>query len=353
MKTMLARAGLLLALMVTLTSTASAEIDYGAESPEFIQSFQKAIQTLRNCKDCKHDRRLQTMLDRLEYVEKDPEKRKKTPIFYVRQALPAKGWIKYPETECWAPGYIPGHSQDVTIYYWPWEFSVLGADECPNGKPSADGAGIFEPATVLAHELAHCYYASQGRMIPNSRVEQQRAMAFENIYRRCIDLTPRSCWKGVDLRGYEVTWPGGSGRDQIKVVNPCECSPSGENGPSKCDFGIGSTGVCCNFQCYDVSHDDKNCGACGTTCQDGMTCCSGECKDLTKDVKNCGSCGHWCPHSGAQMPCENSTCSCKTACGSCSGYQCNGTCDYCNDPGTPWGTADYCCWCGGDGCLAP
>jgi hypothetical protein len=344
----LSKLALICAVVAWGASTASAKIVYRTDDPALIGSVKAAIQSLRSCKDCKHDTRLQTMLD---YLESD-----QTPTFFIEKAtLGDVDGIKYVSTECSVDGpkYRPGRRQNVILRLWPSEFDIF-SKECPNGQDNPLGAGVFTPAAVLAHELGHCYYASQGRKITRNSVEEQwRAIAFENIYRRCTDVTPRRCSKRVDLSSNGVSWPNGGAQDHIDVFAPCQCSPSGENGTSNCNtvLGAGADGVCCDFNCYDQSRDVKNCGACGAQCEAGEACCGGECKDLTSDPKNCGSCGHWCPHSGAQMPCENSACTCQTACGGCSGYQCNGTCDYCNDPGTPFGQGDRCCWCGGDGCL--
>jgi hypothetical protein len=343
------------AILAATASTASAKIHYRTSDQSFIASFKAAIAELRACDDCKHDRRLQTMLDFMESEDKT------APTFHVAKAVvEEKDGVKYPGPKCTVAGnqYRPGKRQDVIIHYWPSEFSLF-SKECPAGQKTPDGAGVYTTGSILAHELAHCYYVAQGRKIADGNTEraaveeQYRAIAFENIYRRCKDSTPRYCAEGRDISTNGVTWPDGRSRDQISVLNPCQCSPSGENGPADCNkvLGAGADGVCCDFQCFDQSRDVKNCGKCGAQCDGDQACCSGACKDLKSDVKNCGSCGHWCPHSGAQMPCENSTCTCKTACGSCSGYQCNGTCDYCPDEGIPPGVQDHCCWCGGDGCI--
>jgi hypothetical protein len=60
----------------------------------------------------------------------------------------------------------------------------------------------------------------------------------------------------------------------------------------------------CGQGCVDATSDEKNCGACGSSCRSGQVCsssackcsegtsaCDGECVVLASDPKNCGACG--------------------------------------------------------------
>ena len=65
---------------------------------------------------------------------------------------------------------------------------------------------------------------------------------------------------------------------------------------------------------FDLLEDEANCGACGETCEDGLSCCGGDCVGLLVDERNCGGCDIRCD---AQETCSNGTCCAAglTACG--------------------------------------
>ena len=101
--------------------------------------------------------------------------------------------------------------------------------------------------------------------------------------------------------------------------------------PDSRQCGPGST--LCSDRCVDTSSDNKNCGACGTTCaagqvcsggacalscQSGLTDCSGKCVDLLADINNCGKCATPC---AAGQVCSSGKCvlSCQSGLSDCSG----------------------------------
>lgn len=77
----------------------------------------------------------------------------------------------------------------------------------------------------------------------------------------------------------------------------------------------------CPDGCVDLRDDERNCGRCGQTCEDGQTCwnrtcldcddqpgtvlCGGECVDIGSDTANCGLCGNVCEEG---VPCRNGRC---------------------------------------------
>ena len=74
-------------------------------------------------------------------------------------------------------------------------------------------------------------------------------------------------------------------------------------GGSQCNNGVcecGSDGscptgqTCCGAGCLDLKTNRINCGSCGFRCPDGQTCCKGRCKDLAADIDNCGACDNVC-----------------------------------------------------------
>jgi hypothetical protein len=50
----------------------------------------------------------------------------------------------------------------------------------------------------------------------------------------------------------------------------------------------------CGEQCFDLTDNTANCGACGVVCSQSKICCRGVCVDLQDDDANCGDCGHAC-----------------------------------------------------------
>lgn len=83
----------------------------------------------------------------------------------------------------------------------------------------------------------------------------------------------------------------------------------------------------------DINSDEKNCGACGNACKDGVSCidgrcgcpnglveCNGECKNLAFDDYSCGACNNGCDPSGPADACETPPQNTYYGCG-------NSTCD--------------------------
>ena len=118
----------------------------------------------------------------------------------------------------------------------------------------------------------------------------------------------------------------------------CQSCPDG-GGADNSLFCHGAAGDCaatetsCSGTCANLDSDRDNCGACGTTCGDGMTCSSGQCVDgcdpgqskcgatcidTTQDQNNCGACGAACT---SDQVCTNSACVCAPA-----DITCGGTC---------------------------
>jgi hypothetical protein len=62
---------------------------------------------------------------------------------------------------------------------------------------------------------------------------------------------------------------------------------------------------------FDLSVDERNCGACGRACGAGLECCDGVCLSTAGDPTHCGSCTTRC--SGATPACCGSTCRAATA----------------------------------------
>lgn len=75
-------------------------------------------------------------------------------------------------------------------------------------------------------------------------------------------------------------------------------APGGRNGYSNCDQPsgcAGSTQVCCNRECVDISKSSQSCGACNNQCAYNRECCDGVCVDAhASDPFNCGACGNVC-----------------------------------------------------------
>lgn len=97
----------------------------------------------------------------------------------------------------------------------------------------------------------------------------------------------------------------------------------------------------------DPLTDEKNCGACGRACADGVSCidgtcgcptgkveCGGKCVDLTTDDANCGACGFACasnqpdakaPPTNMYYGCGSGTCNTLKCAPSAMGWaDCNG-----------------------------
>jgi hypothetical protein len=77
--------------------------------------------------------------------------------------------------------------------------------------------------------------------------------------------------------------------------------------------------ACCNHVCTDTYVDGKNCGKCGSDCNND-TCCVGICSNLTTDLGNCGACGNACFGQNASWTCAASKCaitSCNMGFGDC------------------------------------
>jgi hypothetical protein len=168
----------------------------------------------------------------------------------------------------------------------------------------------------LAHELAHCYFLSQGQVIRNAVKEQGRAIGYENILSRALGECSRGCSKTSNYKGQVVSWDN----DQIRVKDMCECDPSGKNGPTTCP-NPGPNTLCCSNRCvYDSQSNTNNCGTCNNNCALlSKICCSGNCTDTRTDPRHCGSCSHDCTLGGANA------------------YCCNGADGiYCVNPDIPW-----------------
>jgi hypothetical protein len=60
----------------------------------------------------------------------------------------------------------------------------------------------------------------------------------------------------------------------------------------------------CGEQCFDLSDNPSNCGACAVVCSPSKTCCSGVCVDLQDNDSNCNSCGHACLTRDEDTPLE-------------------------------------------------
>jgi hypothetical protein len=290
---------------------------------------------MKACKDCKDDRRLAFDAHVLETT--------KVPVhvhlFSERPGSP-------PSTSHQNGPFIfasGGDPPDDTFGVGLIQIELNYCGELPDD--AAAKCKSWDATSGLIHELHHAVqYILQGSRRSRLVAVETEAPQVENIYRRCADRCQR------DYNGY------------LKLPTPprCDCDPSGINGDGLCQPRLGSTPTCCNKQCIDVQTDNANCGWCGNVCEGAAnTCTAGSCQcppgtDFQSDPNNCGGCGVKCPQAGdgAPMPCVGGQCTCQEQCGGCSGYQCNGVCDYCNDPGVPIGKGNYrCCWCGGDGCL--
>jgi hypothetical protein len=81
-----------------------------------------------------------------------------------------------------------------------------------------------------------------------------------------------------------------------------------------CGTACGSNQYCCQGDCLgggvrsdgidQLPGEDARCQcekACGTA-----SCCGTQCFDLTSDINNCGACGNKC--KGLNLTCKNSTC---------------------------------------------
>jgi hypothetical protein len=110
----------------------------------------------------------------------------------------------------------------------------------------------------------------------------------------------------------------------------------------------GDTIVCstglerCGLGCADFRSDERNCGACGVSCQvgslcqdsqcvcrDGSTTCGGVCVSTASNALHCGGCGIAC---GPGQVCEQG--SCKAGCTLGTSTQCGQSCvDLQRDPG--------------------
>ncbi len=86
---------------------------------------------------------------------------------------------------------------------------------------------------------------------------------------------------------------------------PGDSGAGGDGSAIKCGPGT----VPCQGQCTNLGTDNRNCGACGSKCDDGQGCvagkctsacpagqiiCSGTCVDLKTDTQNCGVCSTVC-----------------------------------------------------------
>jgi Stigma-specific protein, Stig1 len=114
--------------------------------------------------------------------------------------------------------------------------------------------------------------------------------------------------------------PAGTKRQHGKCVSTAKCI----NGQTTC-----------SGTCVSLTHDPKNCGACGHACAAGLVCanskcvsscpapttnCSGGCVNLDTDPFNCGKCGGSCgagKECGAGVcvnPCPSGTTTCNGGC---------------------------------------
>ncbi|MCX5744281.1 MAG: hypothetical protein NT062_17465 [Proteobacteria bacterium] len=124
------------------------------------------------------------------------------------------------------------------------------------------------------------------------------------------------------------------------ATSGCESCPDGASGGSLYCHAetCRAEETTCAGICADLQNDRDNCGACGTSCGDGMSCsqgqcsescagtetrCNGTCTDTTSDPTNCGTCGTTC---SASQTCNNGTCGCPTGDLVCGGL--------CTDPAT-------------------
>jgi len=111
---------------------------------------------------------------------------------------------------------------------------------------------------------------------------------------------------------YGLAMWSGCGSDEISITD-VECGP----GATMCDGA-----------CAVLSHDDANCGTCGTACADIESCVSGTC---TPDGGGCGTgeqlCGTVCVNTSS----DSAHCgACDSPCAAtevCSGGQCTLTCE--------------------------
>lgn len=121
------------------------------------------------------------------------------------------------------------------------------------------------------------------------------------------------------------------GDDPVELATPAP-APSGTE-PAR-DAGPCPRGqTSCETVCVDTSLDRANCGACGTTCDDGYVCsfgecrlscptgldkCDGTCANTNTDRANCGACGSACE---AGEVCSEGACalSCQASLTDCSG----------------------------------
>jgi hypothetical protein len=112
--------------------------------------------------------------------------------------------------------------------------------------------------------------------------------------------------------------------DCLELSGTAQCAC---NGARECMPGQ----ACCTEGCRNLSVDNRNCGACGNICADGMrcvggacscgdtggpcpdgqTCCSAACVDTTNDFANCGGCGVACNATRSDV-CDEGTCRCGT-----------------------------------------
>ncbi|XP_021755483.1 stigma-specific STIG1-like protein 3 [Chenopodium quinoa] len=61
-----------------------------------------------------------------------------------------------------------------------------------------------------------------------------------------------------------------------------------------CDVMYGKNFTCCGNKCFDLTIDQKNCGACHNKCKFTHECCDGKCVDKTYDKRHCGRCNNKC-----------------------------------------------------------
>jgi hypothetical protein len=72
----------------------------------------------------------------------------------------------------------------------------------------------------------------------------------------------------------------------------------------------------CGTQCFDLSDNPSNCGACAVVCSPNKTCCSGVCVDVLDNDSNCSACGQVCLPSPTSERVRGAVCI-------------NGTCEFC------------------------